>query len=90
MVRKDGTNYQMAREELRLWLAKYAGCESQSGYVRGEKEDYGWPCGTCLIYLLGKIGLISRKKEYQEHNDKVDRANEVWRAVLQIRDAKLK
>lgn len=70
---------QQAREKLRQWLVKYTnGCDVQSG----------WPCGTCAIDLLKDLGLDSNKPEYNEHNDEIDRCNEVWRAILQIRDAK--
>jgi hypothetical protein len=80
--------YQKAREDLRLWLVENTGCEIQGGYVEGKKQIYGWPCGTCVAHLFDKLGLDIRKKEYNEHNDEVDRVNEVWRAILQIRDAK--
>jgi hypothetical protein len=91
MTKKDKINYEKIREEFRFWLVRaVGGCEIQGGYIRGKKQNCGWPCGTCLIHLFKKIGLNPRKKEYQERNDEVDRLNEVWRAVLQIRDAKLK
>ena len=78
-------NYKQAREELRKWLVKWTGgCNIQTGI-----DGKSYPCGTCTTYLLGKIGLTSRKKIYKEHNKPVDRINEVWRAILQIRDAKL-
>ena len=84
-------NREEIREGLRLWLSEATGgCEIQSGYVKGKKEDYGWPCGTCLVGILNEIGLKPQAEEYNEHNDEVDRANEVWRAILQIRDAELK
>jgi hypothetical protein len=35
--------------------------------------------------LLGSI-MPPTAPEYSEHNDPVDRVNEVWRAILQIRD----
>ena len=35
--------------------------------------------------LLGKL-LPHTAQEYVEHNDPVDRVNEVWRAILQLRD----
>lgn len=72
-----------AREDLRKWLVKYSKCDIQEG------QGGDWPCGTCVIGLLSDMGLSARKKEYKEHNDPVDRSNEVWRAILQIRDAKL-
>lgn len=72
-----------AREELRQWLINNSDCECQEGI-------HGWtyPCGTCLFALLKNIGLNPNNKMYKEHNKEVDRLNEVWRAILQIRDAK--
>ena len=70
-----------AREALRKWAVKYTeGCDTQSG---------GWSCGTCLIDLLSRIGLDDTKPEYKEANEGHDRHNEGWRAILQIREAKL-
>ena len=70
-------NIKQAKEELRQWLVKYtAGCDLQDG----------WPCGTCFIALLDRLGLDEKQEEYHEHNEKIDRANEVWRAILQIRE----
>lgn len=75
-------NYKRAKEELREWAVKNtAGCSIQAD---------GWPCGTCFIHLLGGLGLDANNNRYHEHNDPVDRANEVWRAVLQIRESKLR
>lgn len=71
-------NYKKAKEDLRKWLVKYTYCDIQDGY----------PCGTCFIELLNQLGLDSSKKEYNEHNKPSDRANEVWRAILQIRETK--
>lgn len=73
-----------AREELRKWAVKWTKCGIQEGIDRKE-----CPCGTCFCALLENIGLNPRKKEYKEHNVKVDRINEVWRALLQIRDTEL-
>ena len=75
-----------ARESFRRWLVKYTKCSIQEG-----ADGKGYPCGTCTMSLLTGLGLDSHSKEYQEHNkDEVrDRHNEVWRAILQIRDAKL-
>lgn len=70
--------YDEAREELRKWAVKYTcRCTIQEG-VNGRP----WPCGSCFCDLLGCIGIA----ETGEHNDPVDRTNEVWRAVLQCRD----
>lgn len=72
-----------AREELRQWLVRNCGgCNIQEG-----KDQKGWPCGTCVMDLLNRIGLDSSKPEYSEVNEEHDRHNEVWRAILQIRDA---
>jgi len=88
--KKPKINYSDARDELREVLVKYTHCEAQGGMVNGENKDFGWPCGTCFIDFLKRIGLKSKDKAYKEHNDHVDRANEVWRAILQIKDYKIK
>ena len=54
------------------------GCTLQDGY----------PCGTCTIDLLHRLGLDPKESAYHEHNKDHDRINEVWRAILQIREAK--
>lgn len=61
-----------AIEELRLWLVKHTGCSIQYN---------GWPCGTCCCDFLAQLGV----KEQGTHNKPIDRVNEVWRAILQIR-----
>ena len=63
-----------AREELRQWLVHYTQCSIQDG----------WPCGTCAIHFLKQLGV----KESHQHNKPVDRLNEAWRAILQIRGEK--
>jgi hypothetical protein len=63
--------YLRAKKELKEFLVKYTHCQLQDG----------WPCGTCLIHFLQKIGV----KEDKNHNKPIDRLNEVWRAILQIR-----
>ena len=68
-------DYNIAREELRQWLVKWTDCDIQNG----------WPCGTCVMNLLDKLGLDKKRKEYSEHNEKIERHNEVWRAILQIK-----
>ena len=68
-----------AREALRQWAVKETKCDIQS---------HGWPCGTCFMALLTRIGLDSTKEEYNEKNEDHDRHNEVWRAILQIKEAK--
>lgn len=79
------------REGFRQWLADATGCNIQSGAVKGKEKDSGWPCGTCTIDILSKIGLTPKVEAYHDRDKKnVDRANEVWRAILQIREAKIK
>lgn len=73
-----------AREELRKWLIKWTKCDLQTS------KSGNYPCGTCVMHLLDSIGLDSKKKEYKENNNNNDRHNEVWRAILQIRDVKIK
>jgi len=77
-------DYKQAREDLRKWLVKYTSCDIQ------RSNSGNWPCGTCVISLLENIGLNPKAKEYHEHNDEIDRTNEVWRAILQIRDSEIK
>jgi len=67
------------REEIREALVGGTGCGIQDG-----QDESNWPCGTCTLDLLERLGV-----EEGEHNDPVDRANEVWRAILQIRDKDL-
>lgn len=76
------TDAGIAKEELREWLVKHTGCDIQEG-----RGIAGWPCGTCTVGLLKYIGLDSSTSEYNEHNDPTDRCNEVWRAILQIRES---
>lgn len=72
------------REGLREYLVDATGgCAIQEG-----GDGKGWPCGTCVIDVLKRMGLDTAVVEYHEHNDPVDRVNEVWRAILQIRDTK--
>jgi len=62
-----------AKEEFRQWLVKHTrGCDIQSD---------GWPCGTCVIDLLVRLGV----KENGNHNVEISRENEMWRGILQIR-----
>ena len=76
----EQTLVQEARQELKEWLVKHtAGCDVQAN---------GWPCGTCTTHLLGALGLTPNHSQYDEHNDPIDRVNEVWRAILQIREAR--
>ena len=73
MTRKDAT--ESAREDLRRWFVKYTECRFPDG----------WPCGSCVCALLANLGLDASADEYTEHNEPIDRINEVWRAILQIR-----
>ena len=67
-----------AKEALRKWAVKYTGgCNIQE-----DIEGRGWPCGTCFCSLLGELGI----EEDGEHNKEVDRTNEIWRGILQLRD----
>jgi len=75
MNKENEKRISKAREELRKWAVKYARCAIQEG------TGGGWPCGTCMCYLLSELGV----KEHNIHNHPVDRVNEVWRAILQIR-----
>ena len=71
-------DYGQAKQELRAWMVKWTGgCNVQAA---------GWPCGTCTIALLNEMGLTTDHPDYRTHNKPVDRANEVWRAILQIRE----
>ena len=68
-------------EDLRLALINgTGGCCLQEG-----ADGKEWPCGTCACSLLGSL-MSPTAPEYSEHNDPIDRVNEVWRAILQIRD----
>ena len=59
--------------EIQEWLLKWTNdCDIQGGF----------PCATCTTNLLSKLGV----KEDGEHNNPVNRVNEVWRGILQIRE----
>ena len=53
--------------------------------IQDSADGTSWPCGTCVCSLLASV-LDESAPEYAEHNDPPDRINEVWRAILQIRD----
>lgn len=73
-----------AREELRQWLVKHTKCEIQSGMDKaGKVHESGWPCGTCTCDLLARLGAVEHITT--THNQPVDRNNEMWRGILQIR-----
>jgi endonuclease YncB( thermonuclease family) len=67
-------------EALRIALIEATSCAIQES-----ADGKEWPCGTCACALLGKV-LPHTAQEYAEHNDPVDRVNEVWRAIVQMRD----
>jgi sulfate adenylyltransferase subunit 1 (EFTu-like GTPase family) len=68
-------------EDLRRALIKATnGCNIQEG-----ADGKEWPCGTCVCDLLGRV-MPETAPEYSQHNTPIDRVNEVWRAILQIRD----
>ena len=69
------------KEGLRVFLVDATGCNIQG-------PGKGWPCGTCFMGLLDRLGLSPNAAEYHERNDPPDRHNEVWRAILQTRGAK--
>jgi hypothetical protein len=64
-----------------LLVTHCGGCAIQEA-----KDGTEWPCGTCVTALFGSV-LDVNSKEYDEHNEDVDRVNEIWRAILQMRDA---
>jgi hypothetical protein len=65
--------------DIRLALVNATACEAQEG-----ADGSFWPCGTCTCAFLATI--IREDKDYYDHNAPPDRINEVWRAILQIRD----
>jgi len=68
-------------EDFRLALINGTnGCGLQNG-----ADGKVWPCGTCICALLDSLMPITAP-EYSRHNEPIDRVNEVWRAILQIRD----
>jgi hypothetical protein len=67
-------------EAVRTALVEATACGIQESVV-----GKNWPCGTCTCDLIVKL-LPESAPEYAEHNDPVDRVNELWRAILQMRD----
>lgn len=63
-----------ARNAFKTFLVKYTKCELQDG----------WPCGTCTCNFLAKLGV----KEDKKHNRPMNRINEIWRGILQMRGIK--
>ncbi len=61
--------------DFRKLLVKYSKCEMQRG----------WPCGTCTVAVLDQI-INKKDRLYREHNKPIDRLNEFWRAILQMRE----
>jgi hypothetical protein len=77
----DTTRQREFIEALRRALIKATrGCGLQSG-----ADGKRWPCGTCTCSFLAGI-LPDTAAEYALHNEPVDRINELWRAILQIRE----
>jgi hypothetical protein len=73
----DNIGYKDCVDELREWLVFWTGgCDIQGGF----------PCGTCVCGLLDELGV----NEDKQHNKPIDRINEVWRAILQIREPYVK
>ena len=68
------------REEFREFLVRHTKCE-----IQPDPDGLGWPCGTCAIDLLRRLGVNPKAPEFNEHNAPVDRLNEVWRAIQMIR-----
>tara|TARA_Y100001951_G_C11151265_1_gene189350 strand:+ start:215 stop:469 length:255 start_codon:yes stop_codon:yes gene_type:complete len=71
------------REDFRKLFIKHSGCDIQES--RGEDNEKEWPCGTCLNSIFGML-IDEEAEEYEKHNEPVDRINELWRFVLQMRD----
>lgn len=80
-ARKSLNNYIRAKRAFRDFLVEYTSCTVQEG-----EDGMSYPCGTCTIALFDGMGLKANKPAFSEHNEPHDRANEVWRAILQIRD----
>ena len=79
----DKKTQEKLREQFRLWSIRVAGgCNVQAG-INGKS----WPCGSCFNYGLGLL-IDEGAKNFRKHNEPVNRINEVWRFVLQIRDEK--
>lgn len=73
-----------AKRALAEFLVEHTGCDIQEG-----ADGLDYPCGTCVMDLLDRLGLDDSKPEYYERNkESGNRHNEVWRAILQIRDAR--
>jgi hypothetical protein len=67
-------------DAFRVALVDATGCSLQKA-----ADGSDWPCGTCVCALLGRL-LDESAPEYSAHNVPIDRINEVWRAILQMRD----
>lgn len=75
-------------EKIREFLIELTnGCSIQGGLVKGKMENFGWPCGTCTTYALSEL-IDNKDPMTHEHNEPIDRINEIWRGILQIREAK--
>jgi len=75
---KIKTDWTKEREATRRWAVLISGdCEIQEG-----ANNSLWPCGTCFIHALTMLGV----DESTGRNDSPNRHNEVWRAILEIRE----
>ena len=73
------------RKTMRNWAVKISGgCTVQQG-----DDGQTYPCGSCFCAGLGQL-IDEKKADYKEHNEPVDRINEVWRFLLQLRDEEYK
>lgn len=72
------------REEFRAFLVEMTGCTIHAG-----RDGKVWPCGTCAQHLFSAMGLDQTDPQYIESNELVTRHNEIWRGIIQIRNAKL-
>jgi hypothetical protein len=68
-----------ARESRFIETRRVALIEATTCAIQEDADGTEWPCGTCACALLGKV-MPTTAPEYSEHNDPVDRINEVWRA----------
>lgn len=72
------TTFASLKEQTRRWaIAVSGGCD-----VQESADGKLWPCGTCFTYGIAALGANANG----QHNNPPDRTNEVWRAILEIRD----
>jgi len=85
-LRKFADDFHKARKRDFVEDVRRALIRATGGCAVQESTDgRAWPCGTCTCGLLASL-MPESAPEYSRHNDPVDRVNEVWRAILQIRD----